>query len=436
MKAVVLGSMLAAAEAAHWAVIMAGSNTFDNYRHQADSCHAYHIAIKHGIPESNIIHLAYDDIAHNSENPFRPKIFNKPTKKGTPGKDVYEGCKIDYKGKEVNAANFIKVLSGDASSNGPVLKSTAADRVFVYYVDHGGPGILGVPYGAKGGYITAKSVNKALETLHSKGGYKELLFYLEACESGSIFNKLLTAPNVKAVTAASPKESSWGWYCPGDTKTGGDMVDGKDVGACLGDEFSVRWMENADASDLSTETVGEQFAAVKKAVNKSHVQEYGVKTLDSEPAGNFEGNTSKLMKGLVPATIEGDGVDSRQVEVHQAYYRVLRAKTAAERKSAEQKLSAILARRHEADEKFGKIAVAACEIHNCVAEDMLEGPVDALTNVDCHEAALEMVVDQCGSFTDYSLRYSRLFVNLCNADIDLQTVKTAVGKGCASSVVV
>jgi len=335
------------------------------------------------------------------------KMFNKPTKKGTPGKDVYEGCKIDYKGKEVNAANFIKVLSGDASSNGPVLKSTAADRVFVYYVDHGGPGILGVPDGAKGGYITAKSVNKALETLHSKGGYKELLFYLEACESGSIFNKLLTAPNVKAVTAASPKESSWGWYCPGDTKTGGDMVDGKDVGA-----------------------------AVKKAVNKSHVQEYGVKTLDSEPAGNFEGNTSKLMKGLVPATIEGDGVDSRQVEVHQAYYRVLRAKTAAERKSAEQKLSAILARRHEADEKFGKIAVAACEINNCVAEDMLEGPVDALTNVDCHEAALEMVVDQCGSFTDYSLRYSRLFVNLCNADVDLQTVKTAVGKGCGSSIVV
>merc|ERR1711957_983643 len=225
-------------------------------------------------------------------------------------------------------------------------------------------------------------------------------------ESGSIFNKLLTAPNVKAVTAASPKESSWGWYCPGDTKTGGDMVDGKDVGACLGDEFSVRWMENADASDLSTETVGEQFAAIKKAVNKSHVQEYGVKTLDSEPAGNFEGNTSKLMKGLVPATIEGDGVDSRQVE------------------------------RHEADEKFGKIAVAACEINNCVADDMLEGPVDALTNVDCHEAALEMVVDQCGSFTDYSLRYSRLFVNLCNADVDLQTVKTAVGKGCGFSVVV
>merc|ERR1712056_95818 len=108
--------------------------------------------------------------------------FNKPTKKGTPGKDVYEGCKIAYKGKQVNAANFYKVLSGEENSVGPVLKSTSKDRVFVYYTDHGGPGILGVPDGVK-------------------GGFKELLFYLEACESGSIFSKLLKAPNAKAVTA-------------------------------------------------------------------------------------------------------------------------------------------------------------------------------------------------------------------------------------------
>merc|ERR1712039_640252 len=115
-----------------------------------------------------------------------------------------------------------------------VLKSTARDNVFVYYVDHGGVGILGVPTGAAGGYIHAADVNKAIETLHSKGGYKELLFYLEACESGSIFQNLLKAPNAKAMTAANAKESSWGWYCAG-SGTGGDMVDGKNIGSCLGD---------------------------------------------------------------------------------------------------------------------------------------------------------------------------------------------------------
>merc|ERR1719181_1808118 len=129
----------------NWAVIIAGSNSYDNYRHQADACHAYQIAKKNGIPESNIIMLAYNDIAKDSHNPFPGQIFNKPTPQGTPGVDVYAGCKIDYEGSEVHADNFVKVLSGDTSASGPVLKSTADDHVFVYYADHGGPGILGVP---------------------------------------------------------------------------------------------------------------------------------------------------------------------------------------------------------------------------------------------------------------------------------------------------
>lgn len=34
-------------------------------------------------------------------------------------------------------------------------------------------------------------------------------------------------------------ESSWGTYCPPD-----DMVDGVAVGSCLGDLYSVNWMED------------------------------------------------------------------------------------------------------------------------------------------------------------------------------------------------
>merc|ERR1712110_1150475 len=172
--------------------------------------------------------------------------MGKPTAKGTPGVDVYSGCRISYSGKQVTGENFLKVLSGDTSAPGPVLKSTANDHVFVYYTDHGGVGILGVPEGASGGYIHAADVNKAIETLHSKGGYKELLFYLEACESGSIFQNLLKAPNAKA------------------------------IGSCLGDLFSIRWMEDTEAADVTSETVGQQFTKLKATVQKSHVEEFGV----------------------------------------------------------------------------------------------------------------------------------------------------------------
>lgn len=100
--------------AEHWAVIVAGSKGYGNYRHQADACHAYQVVTSKGIPASNIILMAYDDIANNSENPFPGKLFNKPDPNG-PGKDVYEGCNIDYKGSQVTPQNFLDVLTGKAS---------------------------------------------------------------------------------------------------------------------------------------------------------------------------------------------------------------------------------------------------------------------------------------------------------------------------------
>ena len=77
----------------HWAVLVVGSNGMWNYRHQADVCHAYHVLRNNGIPESNIIMMAFDDIANDTENPIKGKLFNKPN-----GQDVYAGCNIDYRG--------------------------------------------------------------------------------------------------------------------------------------------------------------------------------------------------------------------------------------------------------------------------------------------------------------------------------------------------
>jgi legumain len=51
---------------------------------------------KNGIPESNIIVFAYDDIANNIQNPIPGKIYNKPN-----GEDVYAGCNIDYRTTDV-----------------------------------------------------------------------------------------------------------------------------------------------------------------------------------------------------------------------------------------------------------------------------------------------------------------------------------------------
>ena len=93
MKSFVATAALAAIASAvdtsnHWAVIMAGSNTYGNYRHQADTHHAVQIMLANGIPRNQIIHLAYNDIANSRRNPFPGQIFNKPDPTGA-GVNVY-----------------------------------------------------------------------------------------------------------------------------------------------------------------------------------------------------------------------------------------------------------------------------------------------------------------------------------------------------------
>jgi legumain len=275
-----LFGLVSASTVDHWAVIVAGSNGFWNYRHQADACHAYQIMKKNGIPESNIIMMAYDDIANDPENPFPGQIFNKPN-----GEDVYKGCNIDYKGADVTPSNFLNILKGNAAGvkggNGKVLKSNANSKVFVNFADHGAPGLIAFP----SQYLYANDLNSTITYMHKNNLYKEMVLYIEACESGSMFEGILADNiNVYAITAANADESSWGTYCYPD-----DVVNGQHINSCLGDLFSVNWMEDADKSDPSSETLDSQFEKVKTLTAKSHVMRYGDLEFKSEPVGNFYG---------------------------------------------------------------------------------------------------------------------------------------------------
>ncbi|XLT25477.1 hypothetical protein HN873_056769, partial [Arachis hypogaea] len=73
-------------EGKKWAVLVAGSKGYFNYRHQADICHAYQIMKNGGLKDENIIVFMYDDIANNELNPRPGVIINHPN-----GSDVYKG---------------------------------------------------------------------------------------------------------------------------------------------------------------------------------------------------------------------------------------------------------------------------------------------------------------------------------------------------------
>ena len=269
--------LLAIASADNWAVLVCGSEYYWNYRHHADIAHAYQIVKKGGIAEDHIITMMYNDVPFDEKNnPYPGKLYNRP---GDDSPDVYEGVVIDYEKEACSAANLIKVLTGDESAGGKVLKSTKDDNVFLFFSDHGGPDILALP----GGYLHSKDLLDGIKTMHEKQMYKKFLLYIEACYSGSMFLNLPEDLNVVAVTAANDKESSWGWYCGGEA-----VVKGKSINSCLGDEFSISWMERVDSIDRK-ENLEDQFNYLVKQVTKSHVSRYGDTSFKNDAIGEFIG---------------------------------------------------------------------------------------------------------------------------------------------------
>uniref|UniRef100_A0A5F9CFH5 Legumain n=1 Tax=Oryctolagus cuniculus TaxID=9986 RepID=A0A5F9CFH5_RABIT len=257
----------------HWVVIVAGSNGWYNYRHQADACHAYQIIHRNGIPDEQIVVMMYDDIANAKDNPTPGIVINRPN-----GTDVYQGVPKDYTGENVTSENFLAVLRGDAEAvkgkgSGRVLKSGPRDHVFVYFTDHGATGLLVFPNDD----LHVRDLNKTIQYMHKHKKYGKMVFYIEACESGSMMDHLPDDINVYATTAANPTESSYACYYD------------EERGTYLGDWYSVNWMEDSDVEDLTKETLHRQYQLVKSHTNTSHVMQYGNKSIASMKLMQFQG---------------------------------------------------------------------------------------------------------------------------------------------------
>ena len=119
-----------------------------------------------------------------------------------------------------------------------------------------------------------------------------------------MFDKILAADTkIYTTTAANPNQSSWATYCSPD-----DVIGGKHVGSCLGDEYSVNWLEDSDRSKDLSETLQTQFENIKKVTKGSEVHQYGDLSYVTNPIGNYQGNggnkgyitkAKKIVKNIV-----------------------------------------------------------------------------------------------------------------------------------------
>ena len=94
-----------------------------------------------------------------------------------------------------------------------------------------------------------------------------------------------------ATTAANGRESSWGTYCPGMESPAPAEFD-----TCLGDLYSVAWLEDSDTSDLTGESLKKQFQRVRARTSAnftyrqgSHAMRWGALDHDEEAVAQYLG---------------------------------------------------------------------------------------------------------------------------------------------------
>ncbi len=401
--------------ASDWCVVVAGSSSYANYRHQADAAHAYHVCQENGIPTDNIILMMYDDAANSFRNPFPNSLYNDPNNPT----NYRDGLTIDYSGTDVTPENFIAVITGDTETvhdvgTGRVLKSTSEDYVFINFVDHGGPGIICFP----ASNLYADELLDALNKMHDNQMYKKLLFYLEACESGSMFENILPEDiNVYAVTAANPSESSWGTFCPPD-----DVVNGKTLGTCLGDLFSVNWMEDTESTGTG-QTLETQFETIVTLTNKSHPMQYGDVSWTDDVLSEFFGTSDSISKNNKKKQNQKNNIStvkSRDIPMHLAYYEYLRHEDEVDFKTKMEKakkLQQVLSHRIESDMFFYNMAETLSnndtEDHHYMYHNQPKGQI-ILDTVDCARNMHQLFEKTCSKFNDYDYRHYKVFINTCN----------------------
>jgi len=411
----------AADQPKQWALLVAGSNYWYNYRHQADVCHAYQVLHAHGIPDENIVVMMYDDIANNAQNPTKGVVINHPD-----GGDVYKGVPKDYVGKDVTVENFLNILQGNKAAmkgigSGKVIASGPNDHVFVNFVDHGATGILAFPVGE----LTVKQLNDALNKMYNEKRYAKLVLYIEACEAGSMFRNVLSDKiNVFATTASDYDESSYACYYDAKRST------------YLGDWYSVNWMEDSDKEDIEKEKLQDQFKIVKNVTTTSHVMEYGDMTISNLVVGEFQGE-KKAPAVTRPKVPFNKGAPSWEVPLDILYRKQAEVKTDEEKEVIKAQIDEMIEKRGNLETIIKKIVTRVADSREHQERLTLARPIQ-LTKLECHDKLVKAFSRHCFDFgkNTYALKYAYILGNICeDGTLDTDNVVRTMRQVCKAITV-
>lgn len=181
----------------NWAVIIAASEGWMNYRHQADALAFYQKLKRLGYDDDHILLIMADDIAYHPNNPQQGVVQHVPN-----GANLYDDIEIDYRLQEISPELFQSILLGEMENS---LHSDYNDNVLLFWSGHGECGSW---VWRENDAFSAERLHETLQKLEQGKKYRKLLGLIETCYSGSMGLVTEGFPGVLFVTAANEQETS------------------------------------------------------------------------------------------------------------------------------------------------------------------------------------------------------------------------------------
>jgi glycosylphosphatidylinositol transamidase (GPIT) subunit GPI8 len=245
-----------------WALLVATSTGWDNYRHQADVLAQYQRLRSNGVPADHIIVVMADDLVRNPRNPKPGTV-----RYSVAGPNLYRDVHVDYTLHDMTAERLLGILDGDRSADTPrVVDSGPGDDVYVFVAGHGNDdGVyIGLsapvpPANSEYPVLTPEALGRTVATMAARHRYRRLLITVEACQAGA-FGGDVDAPGALLIGAASPVEDSFSANYDASSLT------------WLADQFSYQlWTREARPAM----SLRDLYRSLYLSVDGSHVSAYG-----------------------------------------------------------------------------------------------------------------------------------------------------------------
>jgi len=270
-----------------------------------------------------------------------------------------------------------------------------------------------------------------------------MVIYVEACESGSIFEGLLPeGMNIYVTTASNAEESSWGTYCPGMKPSPPLEYD-----TCLGDLYSVAWMEDSEVHNTMKETLKQQYQVVKERTSNhqtygmgSHVMQYGDIPISEDPLSLYIGfdpaNADAIFENRLPQYLrekDAAAINQRDADLLYLWQKYKRSKPdSTEKLEAQQELIESMSHRLYLDKSInfiGKILFGS-EMGTAVLNAVRPSGQPLVDDWDCLKTMVRTFESHCGSLSQYGMKHMRALANICNNGVSVDTMAEVSAEAC------